>query len=222
MPEPAEGRSSEPPLGQGRVPEPTGRELGRKVLLSTQELDAKLASITTGDPLGLYPLGTLRVRERCLYFDPDRVFDESAFNVVAMSLGLLKEDDFERWLLERVDEAIDDLIRRDTQAVLKNEVTDELVWESGEYLVGCWGLSDREAFEAAVRFNNLPELPRRAFFALLVEHHTVAHCLEDGMGPVDELREYTVRAIEAILGQRPDSSRRVRVATDPMAEEPRG
>jgi hypothetical protein len=221
MPESTDGRPHEPPLNPGRSPHVGGRELGRVTLLSGQELDAKLASITTGDPLELYPLGTLRVRERFLYFDPDRVFDESAFNVVAMSLGLRKEDDFDHWLVERVYEAIDDLIRRDTQAVLRGRVTDDLAMESGEYLVGCWGLSPHEAFEAAVRFNNLPELPRRAFFALLVDHRTVAQCLEDGMGPPDDLREHTVRAIEAILGPRPDSIRKIRVPSDP-AEEPHG
>jgi hypothetical protein len=190
-------------------------------LLSDQELDLKLASITTGDPLELYPLGTLRTKQRCYYFDPDRVFDESAFNVVVCSLKLRKEDEFDRWLVERVDEAIDDLIRRDTQAVLNQKVTEDLVMESAEYLVGCWGLGPRSAFEAAVRFNNLPELPRRAFFALLVDHRSVAQCLEDGMGPAEELRENTVRAIEAILGPRPDSIRKVRLPTDPV-EKPHG
>lgn len=188
------------------------------MLLSNQSLEAKLAAMSTGDPLGLYPLGAMRVRERFFYFDPDRVFDESTFNAVVMSLSLQKEDDFDQWLVERVDEAINDLIRRDTQAVKKGRVTDDLIQESAEYLVGCWGLGLAEAFEAAVRFNNLPEKPRRIFFAMLVEHRSVAQCLEDGLGPKDEMREYTVRAVEAILGPRPKSIRTIRVPTDPPEE----
>lgn len=191
---------------QGR-PGTGARRVARAALLAETAPGTKLAAITGGDPLGLYPLAAARVRERCLVLDPDRAFDESVFNVVALSLLLERRDDFDAWLLARVDEALDNLVRRDSEALRRGALDDEQVRESGEYLAGCLGLPADEALAAATRFNRLPWRTRRAFFALLVEQRTVADCLRAELGPRDDLRERTLRALEALLGPRPASIR---------------
>lgn len=188
--------------GPGQAP---ARSAARSVLLSELPLEAKLAAVTSGDPLGLCPLAARRVRERSLYLDPDRVHEEACFNVVALSVVLEAEDEFDGWLIERVDEAIDNLVRRDGEALRRGAFEADLVRESGEYLGGCWGLTPEEGVTAAARFNQLPMAHRRTFFALLVEHETIEACIEAGLGPREVLRERAVRAIEAILGPRPTS-----------------
>lgn len=196
-----------PPEGS---PGARARRLARAALLAPQTLEARLGSITGGDPLSLYPLGAARARERCLLLDPDRVFDEGIFNVVALSVLLEERDDFDAWLLERVDEALDNLVRRDSEALRRGVLDDGEVRESGEYLSGCLGLSAGEGLAAATRFNRLPFRTRRTFFALLVEQLPLEDCLRVGLGPRDELRERALRAVEAILGPRPESARHSR------------
>lgn len=190
LPLDARRRNSSP--GPKRHAEFSGREAARKALLSEDSLESKLAAVAEGDPLGLYALARQRVRERFLYLAPDRVLEESVFNVVAMSPGLRKEEDFGAWLEERVDEAIESLMRRDCQAMVEGAISMDLVRESEEYLTKCWKLPAQEAFEAAVRFNNLP----------------------DGLGPLGELHESVGRAMEAILGYQPGSLHEMRMAFD--------
>ena len=183
------------------------RRLGRAALLAPLPLEAKLGSITGGDPLALYPLAAARARERCLVLDPDRVFDESIFNVVALSVVLEERDDFDAWLLERVDEALENLVRRDSEALRRGVLDTARVRESSEYLTGCLGLPAGEGLAAATRFNRLPFRTRRTFFALLVEQRPLEDCLRAGLGPREDLRERAIGAVEAILGPRPESVR---------------
>lgn len=178
-----------------------GRELARSALLSDRPLEAKLAVVAQGDPLGLYPLGARRVRARWLYLDPGRVFEESVFTVTALSRGLRPQDDLDAWLTGRVDDAINHLLRRDAEALLDGSAAEQ-VRESSEYLSGCWGLPAADAFRAAVRFNGLTERSRRTFFALLVEHKSAAECLAEGLGPMDALKRHAQQAVAAILGPR--------------------
>ena len=195
------------------------RLAARATLASEMPLEHKLAAIATADPLDLYPLGARRVRDRCLYLDPDRVHDESVFNVVALSVALEPQDEFDDWLVARVDEAIDNLVRRDGEALRRSVFEADLVRESGEYLNGCWGLPPGEAVMAAARFNLLPEESRRTFFALLVEHRSIEACLEEGLGPREILRERAVRAVEAILGPRPRSVARTELPDEQRPAE---
>jgi len=186
----------------------TPDERARLALITGASFEEKLQVVAEGDPLGLIGLADERVRARWLFLDPGRVFEESVFQVVAVSALLTREDDLRCWLVARVDEAIEHLLRRDGELLLEDQLPEAPVRANEAYLSGCFALPPALAFRAAARFNWLPERSRRCYFAVVVEGRSLSQCLESGLGPREELRDHVTLAIETVLSEVPASSRK--------------
>jgi hypothetical protein len=66
------------------------------------------------------------------------------------------------------------------------------------------GIPDERALEAAVRFNSQPLRTRKSFALLLLDHWTIAQCLEAGYGPLEELKQRAQTGVTALLGCVPE------------------
>ena len=131
------------------------------------------------------------MRDRWLLLAPARVHEQAAHCVAALAYGLSRDTDLDAWLSERVDGAIDMLVRRDGEAVNDRAPGASL----GP------AVQASAAFEAATRFNHLPPRTRETYVRLLVENRSIAECLELGLGPLEDLRDRALRAVNYLLGK---------------------
>ena len=157
--EPELRREQDPPKDAGR------RARALRELLVAPSPAAVLQRIADGDPLGLGPLAQRRLLERALLLDPGRV------HLRALAMCALGAGDFRgqvglaRWLVERVDEAIDGLLSTGCPA-------------SSRRLSLLLGLEPADARRALAGFHAAPREQRAVFLELFVVGHSldsVAH-----------------------------------------------
>ncbi len=159
---------------------------------SAEEIAARLSQ---GDPLELGPRSARRLREHWFLLDPDRL-QHRALAVCAHAAA--KEpppSELGDWALAKIDLAIEQLVRADLEA---ERAHPELVSdEEKEFLLltECLAIEPELVRAASVAFNALDELPRRAFFELMIEGREVPEVIE--AGPWDEDGLY--RAIQLAL-----------------------
>jgi hypothetical protein len=164
-----------------------------------------LARMSTGDPLRLLEIASRRLRERWILLDPDRVFYR-ALGVCADAAA--HEDppgELAEWARSKVDLAIDQLVRTDREA---ESAEQELAEAEASFplLTDSFMLEPELVLPASVAFNALPDLPRRAFFELLIEGCELAQCLERGPWDEDGLYEAIQEALASLgLDVSPDS-----------------
>ena len=186
-------------VGEGG--EASAYERARASLLSPESVQGVLDSIVQGDPLRMFERAEEAIGARCIWVSPFRVCDESVFSAIAMAPTLSRDDDFEAWLQERVEDAIDNLLRRDWEALIGGEITDDMVAESAMYLAGWLECEPGAALRVAIRFNNLPAVVRRTHFAVFVDGKSVAECLEAGLGPPETLANNIELSSRLILAE---------------------
>jgi len=155
-----------------------------------------LAHLCNGDPLRLFERVATRLRETWYLLDPDRVH-RRALAVCANAAAVeLPPADVETWKVAKIDRAIAELVRADREAERdRPEVVDEEA-NSFPMLTECLLLEPDLVRPCVVAFHELGELPRRAFFELVVEGREVEACVEGG--PWDEDGLYV--AIHEALG----------------------
>jgi len=157
-----------------------------------------LERLSHGDPLRLCERASARLRERWILLDPDRAFHR-ALGVCADAAVL--EDppsDLAAWALAKIDLALEQLIQADRQAeVARPGVLDE---DEREFplLTECLMLDPQLVRTVSVAFNLLDELPRRAFYELLVEGRPVPKVIEDGPWDEDGLYVAVHQALAAL------------------------
>ena len=154
------------------------------------------ARLTHGDPLKLGASAARRLRERRLLLDPDRVLHRALAVAARGALIDTPVLDLDAWALQKLDAAIDQLVCADREAQLSQpEILED---EEKEFALLTESLMiEPELVRAcSVAFNALPELPRRAFFELMIEGREVEEVVEAGPWDEDGLYE----AIHAALG----------------------
>jgi len=140
--------------------------------------------LSQGDPLRLRERTALRLRERWILLEPDRVLYR-ALGVCA-DAALLDDPppDLEAWVGLKVDLAIEQLVLGDRDA--ERAQPDLSSDEEREFplLTECLMLDPELVRAATVAFNRLDALPRRAFFELMILGRTHEEVIE--AGPWDE------------------------------------
>jgi len=126
-----------------------------------------LARLVHGDPLGMRPLVAARLAARALLLDLERVLARALAVCAQRACAWRGAPELERWLAERIDEAIEDALAEDAGAWSERDAA------SGG---GPWAvfaapldLDPRALFEGCARFNRLPFEQREAFFLLVLE-----------------------------------------------------
>jgi len=178
--------------GDARVPE--RRYWPNFLRGEPQEIHARMLE---NDPLRLRERCAVRLRERWLLIEPDRAFLRAAARV-ALSVAL--EDppaDLELWALERIDQALEQILEADRQAELAGDPLDE---EQRMFPLLTDGLLvDRERVRAVgLAFHALDELARRAFFELMIEGREVQEVLDSGPWDANQLHDRLTSALRVL------------------------
>lgn len=155
---------------------------------------AVLARLLDGDPLGLRPRVGERLRQRRLLIDPEAVH-LCTLARIAQRLARKRgrgpaRNPTDRWLRERVDEAIDSLL--------------------DEAEPGAPGSLDRPArsARACAEFNRLPHPTRESFFQLVLEERSLDELARTSPHSVPDLARRARRALQIFLDHPPEEALR--------------
>ncbi|MEO0649978.1 MAG: hypothetical protein AAFZ65_04805 [Planctomycetota bacterium] len=139
--------------------------------------------------------------EQCLLLDAERVFVRTATRI-AYRASLGSEPGAAAraaWYYERLDEAVGDCLRQDEARLARSEFSREIFEEHAQFH-WTFFVPEEAVLRAAVRFNGLPRLTRKSFFALLIERRSVDECVRAGLGPPERLRSRVLAALNAATG----------------------
>ncbi|WP_145061677.1 hypothetical protein [Engelhardtia mirabilis] len=160
------------------------------------------------DSIHLQAGTAIRLRETFLLLDPERVFRRTCGRV-AIAAERAKgdappEEQLLAWFNARIDEAAKDCLNKDELA-LRDGLTfaDDLV-HYDFFVKTCMVIPENGLF-VSVNFNGLPADCRQTFFALFIDHRSIAEALEMGLGPEERLRHNAQRALDAAAGISPRS-----------------
>jgi hypothetical protein len=151
------------------------------------------------DPLELGPRSAVRLRERGILLEPDRVHHRVIAVCARAAMSEPPPDDLQAWVLAKIDVAIEQLVRADAEAERAHpEVVSE---EDGQFplLTDCLVIEPELVRAATAAFNALDDPARRSFFDLMVEGKPVSDVVEAGPWDRDQLYEAIRRAM-ATLG----------------------
>ena len=160
-----------------------------------------LARIVEGDPLGVRGRCMERLRSRALLLSLDRLVLRSMARAARAAMAYRGHPQLASWLNARIDAAIRDLISEDRE----NERAGLLHNEPGEpedphyaFVSEALGVDPALARRVCVVYNDLSELQRQAFWAVVMEKKTIHRYAAEGHGPPDQIRQALVDAFRAV------------------------
>jgi hypothetical protein len=150
-----------------------------------------LARIATDDPLKLRPAVVEQLRQRCQLLDARQVHLRCIALCARAACRYQGTPSLKEWLLERLDEAIEQVLAEDPAAE-----TDAGAWAP---LAVPLGLDPRAARLACGVFNQLPLDQRRAFFRVVIEREEPDHVALDLEVELEELLASAKSALERLI-----------------------
>ena len=167
--------------------------------LATARGSALYEFLTQGDPLGLEVYCGLRVRERHVLVDTERLVRAGAATAVVRARTLAPGAPLAAWMTAVVDDALDELLREDRELRRAG-------WRPGpegdpryDFLLWAFAIEPRHSLGALVAFNGLAPRVRRAFFAFVLDGNGVEACLALGLGPRERLHTDLRAGVDALL-----------------------
>lgn len=161
-----------------------------------EEIYARL--LGDGDPLRLQERVAKRLREVWFLLEQDRLVTRTAVLCAKAALAEPAPDDLEAWTIARIDQAIEQLVRRDEEA---ERCDPQHVEESEKHfplLTHALLRDPARVREHCVRFNALEPLARRAFFELMIEGREVVEVIEGGPWNRESLHAYVLQALATL------------------------
>jgi hypothetical protein len=158
-----------------------------------------LARLMGGDPLGIAHVVEERLRVRAYLLDADRVFLRTAARCARLAVRYRGDPPLERWLAERADEAIGDLLRNDGEAELRGEAPGPDRLAVFEVLARPLGLDPARLHRACLQHNQLPEPQRRAFREVVLEGRALDALAAGGARSATEVARAARAALLRVL-----------------------
>lgn len=177
-----------------------------------------LARLMQEDPLGLRARVGAKLEARAYLLDADRVLLRSFARTARAASGYHGEPPLARWLDERIDEAVGDLLTEDFEAERADAPLDERQTTAYATLGGPLGFAPAELRAACVYFNRLPESDRRAFHALVIRGRSLDQLARERGESASEVGRAARRGLDALL-RGADSRRQTSTPTDPTRTE---
>lgn len=165
-----------------------------------------LARIVPGDPLGLRDRTAERVRERSLLIDVDRAVLRAFALCASAAVAWRGRPPLERWLEERVDEAIDEVLEEedgrlsDQDPATPDPAAGALPCDPFTLLAAPLGLDPAAMRSACARFNRLADADREVFFALVVEGASLDSVCGERRACAPELARLARHALDVLRG----------------------
>lgn len=166
---------------------------------SIEETRVKLIRWLDDGAGALERLCTDLLRREALFLDSD-LFVEKAISRVALSFHTLPEEGLNReWLDERLEHLTAEMLTDDYERLKADAIDRRPGNEDRSFFVQAFGIDPEDASARAIKFNALPKVTRRAFFAIAIENIEFDDLVGTEFPTAPELREHTIRAIEVIL-----------------------
>ncbi|MCK6446705.1 MAG: hypothetical protein L6Q99_09970 [Planctomycetes bacterium] len=182
-----------------------------------------LARLMQDDPLGLRERVGAKLEARAYLLDADRVLLRSFARTARAASGYHGDPPLARWLDERIDEAVGDLVTEDFEAERTDAPLDERQATAYATLGGPLGFAPAELRAACVGFNRLPESDRRAFHALVIRGRSLDELARERGESASEVGRAARRGLDALLrgadSRRPDPTRADPKRADPIRSE---
>ena len=134
--------------------------------------------------------------------DVQRTFEKTCVCVASAAAELDPEEDLDGWLVCRVIDAMNSLLRSDREECRRGEMMDK--WDARyEFLIHLCGLEPGMTLAASVAYNGLPKPCRDAFYALIMHKRSFPDCIAERMGTQEDLVVRTRTAFKALYGLLP-------------------
>ncbi len=170
----------------------------RRVLCGASPREV-LARMIHGDPLTLAARIEARLRMRAYLFDADRVFLRAAARCARLCVRYRGDPPLERWLDERIDESLLDLLRADAEGDARGEPPGPQQLAAFEVLARPLGLDPAAMHHVCLVHNQLPEAQRKAFRELVIEGRSLDELAAAGAGSATEIARAARAALLTVL-----------------------
>jgi len=174
--------------------------------LANRDVEQAMLRLQEHDSVHLQGAICARTRARYFIVDSERAFTRCCARVALVAADAKgdppPEEELLDWFNARMDEAIDECLRNDELALRDGLRYADHPYHYMTFVWACMVLPENSLF-VSVNYNGLPEICRKSFYVLLMEHRTVADALAMGLGPEARLRENAVRALDAASGIEP-------------------
>ena len=195
-----QGTGALTPAGsQARSRARVGREPDWRAVLAAASPREVLARLMGGDPLGLAAVVEERLRARAYLFDADRVFLRTAARCARLAVRYRGDPPIARWLAERADEALLDLLRTDAESDLRGEPPPPERLAAFQVLARPLGLDPARMHRACLAHNQLPQEQRRAFRELLIEGRSLDELAANGGRSATDIARAARAALLVVL-----------------------
>jgi hypothetical protein len=158
-----------------------------------------LGRLLCGDPLGLAARVEERLRARAYLFDADRVYLRAAARCARLALRYRGDPPLQRWLAERVDEALLDLLRADAESELRGEPAGPERLAVFEALARPLGLDPARMQRACLAHNQLPQAQRIAFREMVLEGRSLDSLAAPGDRSATDIARAARTALLSVL-----------------------
>ena len=157
-----------------------------------------LARIVEGDPLEMRGRCKERLCTRALLLSLDRLVLRSMARVARAAVAYRGRPRLARWLNEQIDAAIRDLIAEDREKERTGPLPGGPADPHYAFVSEALGVDPALGRRVCVVYNDLPDLQRKVFWAVIVEGKSIHRCVAEGHGPHDRLRQALADAFRAV------------------------
>jgi len=174
--------------------------LGHEILAGAKPREI-LARIVKDDPLHVYVISQDRLTYRAFLLDGHRLTLRAMARIAYHAHLYRGEPPLKEWIFQRIDEAIDDLVREDHADEMRRIPPEDDEDDRYSFLADSIDSTLAIARTICVRFNNLHEAERQPFHNIYVQGKTFNRYIAEGQGPPDHLRQLLRTAAEAFSDQ---------------------
>jgi len=177
-------------LGEAFVPPDRAEGFPHSELLVAEQPREVLHRLLDGDPLELADRCRIRLRERALFLNVERLFFKAVARTSFAAMSYAGRPRLETWLERCIDQAIEDMrteqYDEEFRSLPPSLSEDEPFYTAFAKKTGVEpGLSRL----ACLALNNLPPESRRAFQAVAIEGKTIHRYVAEGHGPPDRVQD---------------------------------
>jgi hypothetical protein len=167
-----------------------------------------LARFVDDDPLELGPRCAEALRVGSWLLDHERLFLRAAARAAHRGWQSSGRPALDAWLKSVIDDSIAELLTDDREAERSGLPLPVVSEPRYAALSGALGIEPLEARAACVRFNRLPRIVRRAFFAIFIERVPLDRYTEEAGQTMEQVEMVLGQALRALSGVRTDDSNR--------------
>lgn len=169
--------------------------------MSFEEIRTTLIKWIGEGGAGVETLCAAKIRQMCMILDQERL-EQQLIARIARGIEVEPKAKITReWLDDRLEEAIGDLRRKDHERLEQGYRGTLPGSDAGAFLIEGMGLDPEHAHARIVAYNGLPDIVRRAFFAVAVDLTEFDDLVGTEWKTANRLKDDILTALEALFGK---------------------